>query len=59
MKSRLIKVGGGGSEKYMILVPLGIGFFASVYALGGPGQTLNVLEHWAQAALEFGRNLLR
>ena len=53
------KIGGGGSEKYMILVPLGIGFFVSVYALGGPVSTLRTLEYYARGGLEYLINLIR
>ena len=53
------KIGGGGSEKYMILVPLGIGFFVSVYALGGPVSTLRTLEYYARNGLDYVVNLIR
>jgi DMSO reductase anchor subunit len=57
--SRIIKVGGGGSERFMIAVPLAIGLFFSIYALGGPTEALTVLEHWAQSALTYIRELFR
>jgi hypothetical protein len=53
------KIGGGGSEKYMILVPIGIGFFISVYALGGPLSTLRTLEYYARNGLDYVINLIR
>ena len=54
-----MKVGGGGSERYMVIIPAFIGFWIVVYALGGPGQTLIYLETMAQQGLEFVRGLVR
>ena len=53
-----MKVGGGGSEKYMIIVPAILGFWIIVYTLGGPGQTLIILENIAQDGLAWVRGLL-
>jgi hypothetical protein len=54
-----VKVGGGGSERYMVIIPATIGFVIVVYALGGPNQTLIVLENMAQQGWEWVRNLAR
>jgi hypothetical protein len=54
-----MKVGGGGSERFMITVPLVIAFFISVYALGGPTQTLVLVEQFARDIWDALRNLLR
>jgi hypothetical protein len=54
-----VKVGGGGSERYMVIIPAVIGFIIVVYALGGPNQTLIVLENLAQSSLEWVRNAVR
>ena len=54
-----MKVGGGGSEKYMVIIPAVLGFVVIIYALGGPGRTLNILENMAQHGLEWVRNLAR
>ena len=40
---------GGGNERYMVIIPSVIGFVIVVYALGGPNQTLILLENLAQA----------
>jgi hypothetical protein len=53
-----MKVGGGGNEKYMFIVPAFVGFWIIVYALGGPGQTLILLENIAQDGLSWMRSLL-
>ena len=54
-----MKVGGGGSERFMVIIPSVIGFVIIVYALGGPNQTLIVLETLAQESWEWLRNLVR
>ena len=53
-----MKVGGGGSERYMVIIPSVIGFVIVVYALGGPNQTLILLENMARGGVEWVRNLL-
>jgi hypothetical protein len=54
-----VRVGGGGSERYMVIIPSVLGFFVIVYALGGPNQTLMILENMAQSGLEWVRGLVR
>ena len=51
-----MKVGGGGNERLMVIVPLVVGGFLIVYGLGGPGQTLILLEHYAQGAWAWIQN---
>ena len=53
-----MKIGGGGSERYMVIIPSVIGFVIVVYALGGPGQTLILLENLARGGVDWVRNLL-
>ena len=52
-----MKVGGGGSERYMVIIPSVIGFVIVVYALGGPGQTLILLENLAQGGWDWLRTV--
>ena len=54
-----MKVGGGGNERYMVIIPAVLGFAIIVYALGGPNQTLILLETMTQEGLEWVRNLVR
>ena len=54
-----MKVGGGGNERYMITIPAVLGFVIIVYALGGPGQTLMLLENMTQDGLAWVRTLVR
>lgn len=54
-----MKVGGGGSERYMVIIPSVIGFVIIVYALGGPNQTLIYLENMALGGMEWLRNVFR
>jgi hypothetical protein len=42
----------------MVIVPAIVGFFIIVYALGGPGQTLILLENIAQEGVQWLRTLL-
>ena len=53
-----MKVGGGGNERFMVIVPAVVGLFVIVYALGGPGQTLIILEALAQDGWQWLRNLI-
>jgi len=53
-----MKVGGGGNERFMIIVPAFVGFWIIVYALGGPTQTLIILESFAQDGYHWVRGLL-
>jgi hypothetical protein len=53
-----MKVGGGGNERYMIIVPAFVGFWIIVYALGGITQTLIILENVAQDGVQWVRSLL-
>lgn len=54
-----MKVGGGGTEKFMVTVPIFVGFVLTVYALGGPGRALFLMEQFAQDAWQALRNFLR
>ncbi len=54
-----MKVGGGGTEKFMIVVPLFVGFVLSIYALGGPGRALFLMEKFAEDAWQAVRNFIR
>jgi hypothetical protein len=54
-----MKVGGGGSERYMVIVPAVVGFAIIVYALGGPNQTLIYLETMAQGGWEWVQSMIR
>lgn len=54
-----MKVGGGGSERYMVILPAIVGFGIVVYALGGPNQTLIYLENMALGGMEWLRSVFR
>jgi hypothetical protein len=54
-----MKVGGGGSERYMVIIPAIVGSVIIIYALGGPNQTLIYLENLSLNLWEWARNLLR
>lgn len=54
-----MKVGGGGNERYMVIIPAVLGFVVIVYALGGPNQTLILLENMTQDGLSWVRNVVR
>jgi hypothetical protein len=54
-----MKVGGGGSEKYMVMVPLFVGLVLSIYALGGPGRAFFLIEQFMLNAWESVRNFVR
>lgn len=53
-----MKVGGGGAERFMLAVPLFVGFFLTVYAFGGPTRALFLMEQFAQDAWIWLRNLV-
>ena len=54
-----MKVGGGGNERYMVIIPAVLGFVIIVYALGGPAQTLMLLENMTRDGLAWARNIVR
>ena len=54
-----MKVGGGGNERYMIIIPAVLGFVIIVYALGGPGQTIMLLENMTRDGIEWVRSAVR
>ncbi|MGQ0732327.1 MAG: hypothetical protein ACT4QD_01590 [Acidobacteriota bacterium] len=54
-----MKIGGGGTEKFMIAIPLFVGLVLSIYALGGPERALILMEQLAQDTLDTVRNALR
>jgi hypothetical protein len=39
-----MKIGGGGREQFMVMLPLLVAAFMTVYALGGPDRTFALLE---------------
>jgi hypothetical protein len=50
---------GGGSERYMFVIPAVVGFGIVVYALGGPNQALMLLENMTQDGVAFITNLVQ
>ena len=55
-----MKIGGGGNERWIVVLPIVGLVVLSTMLLGGPGQALSVLEHtlymaWDNAALVLRR----
>jgi hypothetical protein len=53
-----MKIGGGGRESWMVVLPIVGLVVLTTMLLGGPGEALSVLEHtmyaaWDRAALWF------
>ena len=54
-----MKIGGGGREQFMIILPLLVAAFMTTYALGGPERTFALLERMAYDILGLIRNAIR
>jgi hypothetical protein len=49
---RPTRIGGGGSEAWMMIVPIAVGAFLVTVVLGGPRDTLYIMERLAYEALD-------
>lgn len=54
-----MKVGGGGTERYMVTVPVLVALVLTIYAMGGPDRALVLMEQLAQDAWTVVRNAVR
>jgi hypothetical protein len=50
---------GGGREQFMVALPLLVAAFMTMYALGGPGRTLTLLERMANDIWGLTRHALK
>ncbi len=54
-----MRIGGGGREQWMVLLPLGVGVILVTIFLGGPEEALTAMEHMAYDAWGIVSGLFR
>ena len=54
-----MRIGGGGREQWMVLLPLAVVMIVVTIFLGGPEQALNTMEHMAYDAWDIVSGFVR
>jgi hypothetical protein len=57
--TRFSRIGGGGNETWMVVVPVVVGLFIVTTVMGGPMNTLNAVERLAYDAIDAVSLMLR